>query len=83
MVDSSLRHLYRPGMTPEELYGYYQDFGDDPFIVSSGSRCDVSAWSYAKSRCAAICLELQKNEAGNKRDYSHAFTKEEKLRCGG
>jgi hypothetical protein len=63
IVDLALRHLYRSGMTPEELYDYYQDFGDDPFIVSSDSRCDFSAWNYAKSRCAAICSELGKNEA--------------------
>lgn len=58
IVDKSLRHLYKPGFTPERLYDDYQDFGDDPFIVSDDQNCKFSAWTYAKSRCAAVCAEL-------------------------
>lgn len=58
IVDKSLRHLYRPGSSPERLYDDYQDFGDDPFIISDDPACTFSAWTYAESRCAAICQEL-------------------------
>lgn len=58
IVDASLRHLYKPGMTPERLYDDYQDFGDDPYIVPRESEHSFSAWNYAKERCASICAEL-------------------------
>ncbi|MBA4073427.1 MAG: hypothetical protein C0508_00215 [Cyanobacteria bacterium PR.023] len=43
-------------MTAEELYSYYTDFGDDPF-VRPGPTDDTrfSAWGYAKERCAILC----------------------------
>lgn len=55
IVDKSLKFLYREGMTTEELYDYYQDFGDDPFIVSDDKNCYFSAWKYAESKCKEIC----------------------------
>jgi hypothetical protein len=58
IVERSLRHLYQHGFTPARLYDEYQDFGDDPFIVSDDQKCRFSAWTYAESRCAAICEEL-------------------------
>jgi hypothetical protein len=38
VVDLSLDHLYRPGMTAEALYSDYSSFGDDPFVVVTGWR---------------------------------------------
>jgi hypothetical protein len=55
LVDRSLSFMYRPGMTPEELYDYYTDFGDDPFIRSDDPACVFSAWNYAREQCPKIC----------------------------
>ncbi len=57
IVLRSLRWEYKPGMTGDELYSNYQDFGDDPFITGPDPRPDFSAWSYAKSMCQTICEE--------------------------
>jgi hypothetical protein len=55
-VDESLRWLYaqRPDSNPDELYEYYQSFGEDPFIVAEGDRVDFSAWTYAKERSEVV-----------------------------
>jgi hypothetical protein len=58
LVDRSLAHEYKPGMTADELFKTYTLFGDDPFIVGladapMGER--FSAWTYAKERCHVIC----------------------------
>ena len=58
LVDRSLMHEYRPGMSADALYDRYTSFGDDPFIaVIDGTDDSVrfSAWDYARERCAAIC----------------------------
>jgi hypothetical protein len=57
IVEDSLAHLHRPGMTAEELYSYYTSFGDDPFVlVPAGEpRSTFSAWSYAKQRAPEMC----------------------------
>lgn len=55
IVDKSLRHLYKDEHTPEELYSDYQDWGDDPFIITKDKSCEFSAWGYAKQRCEEIC----------------------------
>src|SRR5580698_6001814 len=60
IVDRFLLFTYRPGMTADELYGHYTDFGDDPFIRSDDPSCVFSAWDYAKERSREIC------EAGGK-----------------
>lgn len=65
IVDKSLRHLYKPGFTPEKLYSSYTDFGDDPFIVSEDKNCKFSAWTYAKARSASICEEMTKAKPGS------------------
>lgn len=54
IVDLCLADSYRSGMTADALYGEYISFGDDPYIVPSGS---FSAWDYAKARCAEICAD--------------------------
>jgi hypothetical protein len=58
IVERSLAWHHKPGMTADQLYDTYTDFGDDPFIVALddapvGER--FSAWTYAKQRCAEIC----------------------------
>jgi hypothetical protein len=62
IVDNSLRHHYRRGMTPEKLYDDYLDFGSDPFIRSNDKDCPFSARMYAKLRAKAICEEMVKKE---------------------
>ncbi len=57
IVDKELHSHYKPGMTADELYQYYQDFGEDPFIVSDDKDCSFSAWTYACERCAEICAK--------------------------
>ena len=54
IVEASLREVYRPGMTADELYAAYTGFGEDPFIVGGESRVPFSAWTYAKTRCTEI-----------------------------
>ncbi len=55
IVDGFLTTAHVPGMTKEELVGQYQAFGEDPFIVSDGEKCDFSAWAYADMRCGELC----------------------------
>ena len=55
LVDADLNSLYKPGMTADELYDQYTNFGSDPYIVSEDQSCHFSAWSYAKERCPEIC----------------------------
>ena len=56
IVDESLAHLHKPGMTAEELYQQYVLFGDDPFIVGPDVKGVLfSAWTYARERATAIC----------------------------
>jgi|WetSurMetagenome_2_1015567.scaffolds.fasta_scaffold94923_3 hypothetical protein len=62
-VDDFLRENFRPGMTPEDLYRGYVDFGPDPFIISDDSSCQFSAWDYAKVRCPKICKETMNRSA--------------------
>jgi hypothetical protein len=63
IVDKSLRWEYKthPGISPEELYEYYQDFGDDPSLRSTPKdpECSWSAWKYAKVRAKDIVRELE------------------------
>ena len=56
IVDRSLLHEYRPGMTADQLYGQYTSFGDDPFIRPAPPGTVLfSAWTYARQRCDEIC----------------------------
>lgn len=57
IVERSLVHLHRPGMTAGALLERYKSFGDDPFIVTegTGAKVEFSAWNYAETRCPAIC----------------------------
>ena len=58
IVDRSLAHLCRAGMTAAELYDEYTSFGDDPFIVAlegSDPTARFSACNYASERSRQIC----------------------------
>ena len=58
VVDQSLAAAHTPGMTADELYEAYVNFGEDPFIVPKGpDAASFSAWSYARERCNEICRE--------------------------
>ena len=66
IVDKSLRHEYRhhPGLSAEELWDYYTDFGDDPFIRSDPHDPDsrFSAWNYAEDRAKEIVKEFDEKK---------------------
>lgn len=51
IVDQFLEQSLQPGMTADELYRQYVQFGEDPFIHTMDSSCTFSAWQYARSRC--------------------------------
>jgi hypothetical protein len=55
VVNDFLEQAYKAGMSAEELYQRYVDFGQDPFIVGGDSR--FSAWDYAKEQSARIADE--------------------------
>jgi hypothetical protein len=43
LVEKSVRSLYKPGMSLDELLEQYRSFGDDSFIRPG----NFSAWTYA------------------------------------
>jgi len=56
MVDAFLKKEHRRGMTAEQLYNRYIDYGSDPFLRSDDPNTPkFSAWDYAKQRCQEIC----------------------------
>ncbi len=44
IVQESVEHCRKPGMTAAQIYEAYVGFGDDPFIKG----VEFSAWDYAK-----------------------------------
>ena len=54
IVDEELAHMYKPGMSSEELFQTYAFFGEDPFIVGAGAGDIFSARDYAHARSAEI-----------------------------
>ena len=48
-----LAGAFKPGMSPQALYGQYVSFGVDPFVVPVNPRDALVAlaWDYAKARC--------------------------------
>ena len=55
IVDDFLQEEFHNGMTAEELYNKYINFGSDPFIMLSEKEPLFSAWTYAKEKCKNIC----------------------------
>lgn len=63
IVDEYLASAYSPGMQPSDLLASYKAFGEDPFIVSDDAESvDFSAWTYAESRCNALCTFSKPSE---------------------
>lgn len=54
VVDKSLDHLYRKGMSATQWWDLYKVYGDDPFIVPENGKPAFSAWAYAEARCSAL-----------------------------
>ena len=54
IVERSVRAQYRPGMSAEQLWDRYTDFGDDPFIRPEPPGRHFSAWDYAKGFSARL-----------------------------
>jgi hypothetical protein len=50
--------MYKPGMSPQELYEVYAMFGNDPFIIGDVSERSFSAWDYARERCPLIATTI-------------------------
>jgi hypothetical protein len=58
IIDKYLIAEFKPGMTSQALYTSYTAFGEDPFIVPTGSEeadVEFSAWGYAQRRCDEMC----------------------------
>lgn len=48
IVEESLIEFHKPGMSADEIYDLYLQFGSDPFIVSSDEPITFSAREYAR-----------------------------------
>jgi hypothetical protein len=56
MVESSLRHEYKPGMTKDDLITSYLFYGEDPIIVPSDPDKErFSARDYVHEIAGEIC----------------------------
>jgi hypothetical protein len=58
IVDEYLSAAFQPGMTTDALLTSYLFFGEDPYIVASGSETSgvlFSARDYARQRCEQLC----------------------------
>ncbi len=49
LVEASVEAQYRDGMTEEQLWDQYSDFGEDPFVRPSPLEGYFSAWDYARA----------------------------------
>ena len=56
IVDAFLFSVYRQGMTASDLIDTYENFGEEPFIISQDPRCKFSAIEYAKEKAEKICI---------------------------
>lgn len=54
MVDQCLYEYLPNCKTSDELYRYYQSFGDDPYIIPDDPNNRFSAWSYAQNKSNEI-----------------------------
>lgn len=57
LVESFLVAQLVPGMSAEELFRAFADWGEEPRIepVGPAEACEFSASLYARRRCAALC----------------------------
>jgi hypothetical protein len=60
MVESSLRHEFKQGISEDELLAAFSFYGDDPIIVPSDpNRERFSARDYAHEIAGKVCSELK------------------------
>lgn len=59
IVIESVRDVYQPGMTADELYERYVMFGDDPAVMPTPTGKDFSAWDFAREQCEALTGQRQ------------------------
>jgi hypothetical protein len=66
IVESSLTHLHKPGMTAEALYSNYTSFGDDPFIVVPAGAPNSTFSRGSMQSSARLCrgLDFRGSETG-------------------
>ena len=60
IVMISLRDVYHPGISAEELYSLYKNWGEDPHIRPDVINAEnplpnFSAWKYAGEQCEEMC----------------------------
>lgn len=67
IVDDYLLSAYKSGMTADQLYESYKNFGDDPFIRGvDESGTGFSAWTYAEKRSHEIVDEKKSRDMDEK-----------------
>ena len=54
IVDDDLLRYYEPGITPDDLYGRYRMFSDDPW-VSDETEAVFLTRDYVEARCEIMC----------------------------
>lgn len=55
LIDESLEEVGRPGMTGEEWFSHYAQFGTDAYLISDDPAVAAfSGWDYARERCHAL-----------------------------
>ncbi len=62
IVDRSFTGPFAAGITAEQLYASYTQYGEDPFIIDetpNGGIVEFSAWDYAKSRAEVVAREAK------------------------
>lgn len=61
IVEQCLKDCAKPGDTPEQIYGSYQAFGEDPWVGSPPGKPPVrfSAWDYARAEAYRFVTEVQ------------------------
>lgn len=58
VVETSLKAVYKPGISAEALLDHYKSFGEDPFIQGPpGAPAPVgfSGWDYARAHAETMC----------------------------
>ena len=60
VIDKSLTHLHKPGMSPTDWHSTYASFGDGIYIVGEHPS-GFNPYAYAKERIKAITGERPKN----------------------
>jgi hypothetical protein len=57
IVERSVRGEYKPGMTADQLWKQYTNFGEDPFIRPEPTGVHFSAWEFAREVSERVVTE--------------------------